>query len=144
MISQHQQMQKNYELRQKAEKYAVPTNDLIVKARLRQMDEPIQLFGEGKGERRERLRSAVIEYFITNGRSPDEDLFCHKIVDFTNLGGTSEEIEKANLNADSEDDYMSGDGGEKIGKDEVFYTEGDQALRDARVNLAKYSIQKAQ
>jgi hypothetical protein len=34
-ISQHQEMQKNYELRVKAEKYPIPTNWLMVRARLR-------------------------------------------------------------------------------------------------------------
>ena len=35
VINQHEEMKRNYELRQKAEKFVVPTNDLVVKARLR-------------------------------------------------------------------------------------------------------------
>ena len=107
---------------------------------MRQLDEPIQLFGESKGERRERLRALIIEYFLTYGHSPDDDAFAHKIVDFTNLGGTAEDIERANLNFDSEDDYLSGDDGAKIQKDEVFYTEGDKSLQEARLKIAKFSI----
>ena len=90
------------------------------------------------------MRGLVIEYFLSHGHSPDEDVFGQKIVDFTNLGGTSEEIERANLNFDSDDDYMSGDDGPKISKDEVFYTEGDQALQQARLKIAKFSIEKSQ
>jgi U4/U6 small nuclear ribonucleoprotein PRP4 len=50
---------RNYELKQKAEKYVIPTNDLVVKVRLRQLGEPAILFGEDKGLRRERLREAI-------------------------------------------------------------------------------------
>merc|ERR1719253_1039167 len=38
---------------------AVPTNDLAVKRKLRELDEPISLFGEGPYERRERLKGAL-------------------------------------------------------------------------------------
>ena len=34
----------------------------------------------------------------------------------------------------SEDEYMSGD--DQIGKDEVFYTEGTDALQQARISIA--------
>ena len=85
-------MRRNYELRQKAEQFPVPTNDLLVKARLRQLSEPIQLFGEDSGMRRERLRQVIVNYFLTFGRSPQEDIFCHQIADFSNLNATQEEI----------------------------------------------------
>lgn len=90
IIDQHEEMRQNYELRQKADKYPVPTNDLLVKARLRQLGQPIQLFGEDKGMRRDRLHQAIIEHFLTFRHSPDEDVFCYKLVDFSNLGGTAE------------------------------------------------------
>jgi hypothetical protein len=39
---------------------------------------------------------------------------------------------------------MSGDDGPKISKDEVFYTEGDQSLQQARLKIAKFSIERSQ
>lgn len=71
------------------------------------MGQPIQLYGEDKGMRRERLRENIKEFFLAFGRGPNDE-FRQRIVDFTNLGGTKEEFEQANLAADSEDDYMSG------------------------------------
>ena len=65
----------------------------------------------------------IIEYFLTYGHSPD-DYFDQMYL----IKGTPEDIERANLNFDSEDDYLSGDDGPKIQKDEVFYTEGDKSL----------------
>lgn len=35
VINQHEEMKRNYELGLKADKFAIPTNDLVVKARLR-------------------------------------------------------------------------------------------------------------
>ena len=86
--------------------------------------------------RRERLREVIVQYFMVKGHGP-QDEFKNKIVDFTNLGGTKEEIEQANLDADSEDDYMSGN------EPETFYTEGCPELKDARLKIAKYSLPKA-
>jgi len=74
------------------------------------------------------------------------------------LGGTPEEIqnirELAEIDAksDESDDYMSGSGDEagdhpsrsKGKKEEVFYTEGSLELKQARLEIAKYSLPKAQ
>lgn len=86
--------------------------------------------------RRERLREVIKEFFLTFGRGP-QDEFRQKIVDFTNLGGTREEFEQANLEGESEDDYMSGN------EQETFYTEGCPELKDARLKIAQYSLPKA-
>ena len=55
--------------------------------------------------------------------------------------------------SDQSDDYMSGSDDEnlakghskqKVKKAEVFYTEGTQELKEARLEIAKYSLPKAQ
>ena len=38
---------------------AIPTNDKLVMLRLRELNEPIMLFGEDPGDRRERLRDVL-------------------------------------------------------------------------------------
>lgn len=40
----------------KAREMAVPTDDMQVRARLRELDEPMTLFGEDKAARRDRLK----------------------------------------------------------------------------------------
>ena len=80
------------------------------------MGHPICLFGEGPGDRRERLRAKVIEYYIQNdGVAPT---FCLKTTQV-------QESQKAK-------------------DEEVFYTEGSEALKDARLLIAKYSLPRAQ
>jgi hypothetical protein len=73
---------------------------------------------------------------MVNAKSP-QDEFQNKILDFTNLGGTQQEIEQANVDVDSEDDYMEGN------EPEIFYTEGCPELKDARLKIANYSLPKA-
>ncbi|OLY82889.1 U4/U6 small nuclear ribonucleoprotein Prp4 [Smittium mucronatum] len=47
---------KEFERKDLARKLAIPTDDSKVKLRLRELNEPIILFGEGPGDRRDRLR----------------------------------------------------------------------------------------
>jgi len=58
-----------YELRRKAKSVVVPTDDDKVRVMLRQFREPITLFGEGKMERRERLRRLVAAQDTDMGHS---------------------------------------------------------------------------
>ena len=48
----------------------MPTNDKEVKMRLRELNEPICLFGEGPAERRDRLRNLMAKFFIDHGEVP--------------------------------------------------------------------------
>lgn len=88
----------------------VPTDDGRVRAKLREMGEPITLFGEGPAERRDRLRELLtIQAEMTaleNGDVEMEDL-------------ADEEAPDA---------------------EEEFYTPGGQNLFEARINMAKYSL----
>jgi len=48
-----------FDRKRRAAQIAVPTDDGKVRARLREMDEPMTLFGEGPGDRRDRLRELL-------------------------------------------------------------------------------------
>ena len=53
--------------KKKARLLAVPTKDPLVKARLRELGEPICLFGENAGDRRQRLRMVMVQLGVTEG-----------------------------------------------------------------------------
>lgn len=73
----------------------VPTNDRDVRRALREIGHPITLFGEDPGDRRERLRAKIVEYYQEHGHPP---LFC---------------LPKTTTVQES-----------KVSEEEVFYTEG--------------------
>ena len=56
-IAQHAKIMKAHEIQRKSKNLPVPTNGKEVKQRLRELGQPICLFGEGQGDRRERLRA---------------------------------------------------------------------------------------
>jgi U4/U6 small nuclear ribonucleoprotein PRP4 len=92
---------------------AVPTDDGKVKARLRELGEPITLFGEGPADRRDRLRELLLN---------EED------------AGRADGL--------GVDVQMTGaeDQGDQ---EEEFYTEGLTELLEARRAIAKYSLPRA-
>ncbi|WVF70118.1 hypothetical protein IAT40_004906 [Kwoniella sp. CBS 6097] len=100
------------ERKKRMRKMAVPTDDKKVRERLRAYGEPITLFGEGPGDRRDRLK--YIQEQIEQAR-----------------GGEGMEV-------DEESDESSEE--EEEGE---FYTEGTDALLEARRKLARYSLSRA-
>lgn len=103
-----------------AARIAVPTDDNRVRARLRELGEPITLFGEGPADRRDRLRELL-----------------------------TEQAEAAEGGADAGGDVQMGEdgaGGEAVEgeADEEFYTEGIEELLQARRGMARYSLPRAQ
>ncbi len=106
-----------FDRKRRAAAIAVPTDDGRVRARLREMGEPITLFGEGPPERRDRLRELLT---------------------------TQAEQQQAQ---DGEGDIsMEQDGAEDRGADEQeeeFYTEGIKELLQARQDIARSSLPKA-
>lgn len=103
--------------KRRAAAIAVPTDDGRVRARLREMGEPITLFGEGAPERRDRLREL--------------------------LTVQAEQQEAQDGEADS---LMDQDDVEDQGQDEQeeeFYTEGIKELLQTRQEIARYSLPKA-
>ncbi|CAG8977076.1 hypothetical protein HYALB_00005784 [Hymenoscyphus albidus] len=101
--------------KRKAAAIAVPTDDGRVRSRLREMGEPITLFGEGPGDRRDRLRELLsIQAEIDGLDEEDND---------TKMGGVDEE-----------------EGNEQ---EEEFYTKGVAELVDARKEIARFSLPRA-
>ena len=103
--------------KRRAAAIAVPTDDGRVRARLREIGEPITLFGEGPGDRRDRLR----ELLTTQAElEADEDG-----TGDTPMGGMQQE------------------GNQQQEQEEEFYTEGIEELLQARKAIAEYSIPRA-
>lgn len=104
-------------MKRRAAALAVPTNDNAVRARLRRLGEPITLFGEREMERRDRLRTLMAKL--------DSEGQLEKLMK------AHEEEEAASTAAPSELE-------EEI--QYPFFTEGSQALLEARREITKYSL----
>ena len=65
---ENQELLEQLERRKRARKIAVPTDDGRVRARLRELGEPVTLFGERAADRRERLI-----YLLSKRREQDGD-----------------------------------------------------------------------
>ncbi|GFZ49087.1 Uncharacterized WD repeat-containing protein [Saitozyma sp. JCM 24511] len=109
--SQNAALIEQLERKKRLRKMAVPTDDKKVRERLRAYGEPITLFGEGPGDRRDRLK--YVQEQIEEARGGD----------LGDLGSESE----------SEEEEEEGE----------FYTEGSDALLEARRRLARYSLSRA-
>jgi U4/U6 small nuclear ribonucleoprotein PRP4 len=105
--------------KRRAAAIAVPTDDGRVRARLREMGEPITLFGEGPGDRRDRLRELLTTQAEQAAAGPD---------------GEGDVPMTAVYEAESPQD------GEQ---EEEFYTEGIHELLLARQDIARYSLPRA-
>jgi len=110
-----------------ARKIALPTNDNEVRSRLRELDQPITLFGEGPADRRDRLRDLI-------AKARMEKMGGFDARDGMQVEGTGTDEE----DGDSED--SEGEEGGEGDKDEEFYTEGTAALKKARRQIAEYSL----
>ncbi|CAD6911934.1 unnamed protein product [Tilletia controversa] len=98
---------------------AVPTNDSHVRQRLREMGQPITLFGEREADRRHRLKVLIAEMPQNGGME---------------LGGDGMDVDDGTQEGEESDED----------EDEEFYTEGTDALVKARQKLAWFSLQRAQ
>jgi U4/U6 small nuclear ribonucleoprotein PRP4 len=102
--------------KKRAAAIAVPTDDGRVRARLRELGEPITLFGEGLGDRRDRLRELLaIQAEIDEAENEDDDAIMQ---DATDINGQNEQ-------------------------EEEFYTQGIPELLQARQDIARYSLPRA-
>lgn len=93
---------------------AVPTDDGRVRARLRELGEPITLFGEGPGDRRDRLRELL---------------------------SIQQEIDEADGEDDTPMGEPDAPGQEE--QEEEFYTQGIKELLSARKDIAHFSLPRA-
>jgi len=98
------------ESRKTARSLAVPTDDAKVRQRLRQLGQPITLFGERRPDRRERLR----EELVKEGQRREQE---------------GEEAESV-VSEESEEEEQ----------EEEFFTEGTDALLRARQSIARTSL----
>ena len=104
-----------FERKRRAAAIAVPTDDGRVRQQLRSMGEPITCFGEGPGDRRDRLR----ELLTQQAEDADED------------GEDDTPMQDA------------AQGDEQGDQDEEFYTEGMVELLETRKSIAKFSLPRA-
>ena len=114
-MKEHRGILDEFDRKRRARTLAVPTDDGQVRARLRGLGEPITLFGEGPGDRRERLREIMSRM----------------------MGGRDVESEEGSEMSEGESE--DSDEAER----EEFYTEGSEELYDARKYIAEYSLSKA-
>ncbi|KAF2073413.1 hypothetical protein CYY_005261 [Polysphondylium violaceum] len=113
--SKFQEKLDDHENKKKSKLVIVPTNDNLVKLKLRELGEPIILFGEKYEDRRSRLRTLMIERNIYDGTPLAEKK-------------RLEELEKqayVHLNQ------------------EAFLTEGTEQLKQARIKISLYSLARA-
>ena len=66
-MSRQQELVQHLQQQRLARLLALPTDDGLVKARLRELSVPVCLFGENAHDRRERLRATLAQRGITQG-----------------------------------------------------------------------------
>eukprot|EP00898_Chlorokybus_atmophyticus_P003963 jgi/Chlat1/4568/Chrsp29S00341 len=113
-----EKMIKEFAARRKRREVVVPVNDAQVRAKLRELGEPVTLFGEGMMDRRDRLRRIMADIEL-------------EVAQRGELDGESTSDEGEDFDEDDEEE-----GRQK----HLFYTEGTQDLRQARLRFAEYSI----
>lgn len=111
-----------FERKRRAAAMAVPTDDNRVRMRLRELGEPITLFGEGPAERRDRLRELLT------------DLAEKQDAAAAAAGEGDIDMREATAEAESEAEAE---------QQEEFYTEGTQELLEARRAIARFSLPRA-
>eukprot|EP01102_Stenamoeba_stenopodia_P015127 TRINITY_DN5120_c0_g1_i1.p1 TRINITY_DN5120_c0_g1~~TRINITY_DN5120_c0_g1_i1.p1 ORF type:complete len:532 (+),score=123.89 TRINITY_DN5120_c0_g1_i1:167-1762(+) len=122
--AQHKRLEEHFEQQKRARQIAVPTNDNVVKQRLRELGEPICLFGELAEDRRKRLREVLARKAAAGEAIPSS----------SSASTTSSSSEVAGA-----------DGGLKAATEEkeIFYTEGTPELQQSRLRIAQYSLPRA-
>ena len=115
MSSDKVAMLEEFERRKKVKAITVSTSDIDVKTDLRQLGEPICLFGEGPAERRVRLRELL-------GTLGEDVIKRRKIMD--------------SMTMEDEED-------QSIKNEQTWYHEGPDSLRVAREWIAHFSIPRA-
>ena len=109
-----EELLKELESRRRQRSVAVTTDDGEVRTQLRQLREPITKFGEGPGDRRDRLRQILAKMDSVDG-------------------GALAVPADAGVFAESE----------VVDKKELFYTEGSDELTKCRTEIALYSLPRA-
>jgi U4/U6 small nuclear ribonucleoprotein PRP4 len=110
-----QALLEEFERKKKARQINVSTDDHEVKKRLRQLNEPICLFGEGPANRRIRLRELLS--MLGDNAAKKEDEESRKVM------SSSQQVQQDST--------------------QTWYHEGSEALRTARLWIADYSLPRA-
>ena len=111
---EHEEVQEAFEREKAIKKTNVPTDDRLIKLRLRELGEPICFFGENVQDRRERLRRLLGERGETRG------------LPLSALAAEKERVAR-------EEEAKRG-----------FLTQGTEELRNARLWVLDYSMKRAQ
>jgi len=104
-----------FDRKKRAAAIAVPTDDTRVRARLREIGEPVTLFGEGLGDRRDRLRELLTIQAEIDGIDGED-------YDVVMQDGQDQQAEE---------------------QEEEFYTKGVPELVEARKAIARFSLPRA-
>ncbi|GAX79451.1 hypothetical protein CEUSTIGMA_g6892.t1 [Chlamydomonas eustigma] len=110
-LDEHEAKLKEFELKRKMRTTVIPTDDLKVRQMLRQLGEPITIFGEKEGDRRDRLRKIAAQQDAEFADAPA-------------VGQIVLQEQVAVIN-------------------ELFYTEGSEELKQARTDIALFSLRRA-
>ncbi|GIX63963.1 U4/U6 small nuclear ribonucleoprotein PRP4, putative [Babesia caballi] len=140
---------KEFELKSKlySVQVGITTNDDEVKTILRALIEPITVFGEGKYERRERLKKILLFKYdrlfygkdVTSAVSASgEAKNLYEVIKTFNID-MSNVFSKKGLFGDTAPQEQTQD----VGDRELFYTEGDERVKDFRSDLARRSWERA-
>ena len=109
----------HFERKRRAATTVVPTDDARVRANLRELGEPVTLFGEDLADRRSRLRELLTDKSEQAQQATGQE---NADVDMKDAGKEDEEGEE---------------------QEEEFYSSGTQELLQARIDIAQYSIPRA-
>ena len=107
-----------FERKRLAATIAVPTDDGRVRAKLRELGQPVTLFGEGPADRRDRLRELLTEQAHAQQAGGQEGVDVEM-----------QDVEEEEAEAEEQE--------------EEFYSRGTDELLQARINIAQYSIPRA-
>lgn len=110
----HQKLLEHLASQKRARELVIPTDDRLVQLRLRELSQPIKLFGESKAGRRERLRTFMAEHGIEQGM-PEAD-------SQTSEGPAQEDLDQ---------------------KKEQFFYPGHEGLVEVRKALIHSSLERA-
>ena len=125
---ENQELLEQLERRKRARKIAVPTDDARVRARLRELGEPITLFGERAADRRERLI-----YLLSRRREQDgEDAML----------ASDEEVESSD-EEEVRDPICVNSLYSLYPQQEEFWTPGFLELLEARRRIAEFSLPRS-
>ena len=105
------------QLRKRARGMTIPTNDTLVRRRLRELGQPITVFAERQPGRRERLGHLLARLAMEDGAIPHDSAAAGQ-------KDMNKEKEKTEVKA--------------------FLTQGPDALKAARTSIAEFSLQAAQ